>query len=76
MSGMIKLILKSKRLAISLDLILCQRLFRAKRVAGSMDNDLVFHISRKQARDRGKAVQMNPIQPFLVTIVQWYASAQ
>lgn len=42
-------------------------------MAESMDNGLVFHISRKPTRDRGKAVQMNPIQPFLVTIVQWYS---
>lgn len=40
-------------------------------MASSMDNDLIFHISKKLPRDRGKAVQMNPIQPFLVTIVQW-----
>lgn len=44
---------------------------KAKRISGGLDNDLVFHISQKRSRERGKAVNVNPIQPFLVTLSQW-----
>lgn len=45
---------------------------KAKRYAASVPNELVFHVSNKLPRDRGKAVQINSIQPFLITLVQWY----
>jgi hypothetical protein len=34
---------------------------------------MVFQISSKIPREKGRAAQWNPIQPFLITIVQWYS---
>jgi hypothetical protein len=45
---------------------------KAKRFASGLPGELVFQMSHKVPRDKGKVTQMNTIQPFLITIVQWY----
>lgn len=37
-----------------------------------MPNELVFELNNKAQRNKGLAVQQNTIQPFLITLVQWY----
>ncbi|KAJ3269307.1 Nck-associated protein 1 [Terramyces sp. JEL0728] len=46
---------------------------RAKRFASGMQNEMVFELNNKPQRNKGLAVQQNSIQPFLITIVQWYS---
>ncbi|KAJ3304966.1 hypothetical protein HDV03_002196 [Kappamyces sp. JEL0829] len=46
---------------------------KAKRFASNLPNEMVFHISNKSQREKGKPSQWNPIQPFLLTMVQWYS---
>lgn len=43
-----------------------------KRYSKDHPHELVFHISHKAYREKGKAVGVNPIQPFLLTLVAWF----
>ncbi|KAJ3323613.1 hypothetical protein HDV06_001637 [Boothiomyces sp. JEL0866] len=45
---------------------------KAKRFASGMQNEMVFELNNKAQRNKGLAVQQNAIQPFLITLVQWY----